>query len=382
MAEIIKTERVWKDVIVGGLIVIGGLVIFGLYVMPDVIDGLRMQFWKSTQADLQSANLKKYYNNGNPAYRTYAEYKYFVDGKSYINNRVFIINNVTRKDGLQYKTGSMLEQYLKKNRPVTIWYNPNNPQEAIINRALNWAEIRSIMIFVILAWLVGGLILFFSLKGEKINISSETRAAPWLRYPKWANGKIKSNSKTRYIALWVFTILWNVPVLAGVVLVSINIYETGKFNGSGVFIMLLAGLALLYWAVKSTREWKRFGTTLLTLEPYPGRVNGVVAGFININLAYRPELEFRQSLSCINRYAVSSGEGESYVETVKWQDTGAAQVEPQANTIKVSFHFKVPDNLPPSGEFSRNYYYWRLAIEASLEGADFNRWYDIPVFKS
>ncbi|MDD5410764.1 MAG: hypothetical protein PHF31_05010 [Methylobacter sp.] len=95
-----------------------------------------------------------------------------------------------------------------------------------------------------------------------------------------------------------------------------------------ILILPCVGLCLLFWAVKTTLERKRFGATPMTMSPFPGFIGGDIGGEILVNFPYQPSGAFDVMLSYINRYKSSSGENRSCSEKVIWQDKGYAEARP------------------------------------------------------
>ena len=98
---------------------------------------------------------------------------------------------------------------------------------------------------------------------------------PWLKNKKWHDNEIRSHSQQTLWILWGFGILWwlllCLPFLAAAD--KIKSAETAI-----LVIVLLAGIALVMAAIKKTIEWRYYGTTPLTLSPFPGSIGGDVGG--------------------------------------------------------------------------------------------------------
>lgn len=62
----------------------------------------------------------------------------------------------------------------------------------------------------------------------------------------------------------------------------------------------LVGIGLLIWAIRTTLEWRRFGQTLLTLDPYPGSIGGHVGGFIEVPIRFLETQIFKLDLLCVH----------------------------------------------------------------------------------
>jgi hypothetical protein len=142
------------------------------------------------------------------------------------------------------------------------------------------------------------------------------------------------------------------------------------------------GLILLYRAIKQTLAWHQFGSTHLSLDPFPGAIGGDVGGNIELSIPYKEGLVCEISLSCISSYVTHStrNRGRSRRKKLIWQDSGYGQVEKSARGMQIYFRFTVPDGLGPTGEKSGDFYYWRLDVNAELPWLDFDRTFFIPVY--
>ncbi len=377
-----KTKRNWVVIFFGLIFFVTGLSFLFFMVSQSLYDGWRVQSWQSTSAVLISAELKRNQSKDSTTYQALARYEYTINGQRYVNDRVAIAKGADNIGDFQEVLGNKLKFYFQSHRPVTVWYNPDNPAESIIDRNIRWGLISFEMIFVIVFGGFGFVALYFGLKAKKPKPSRKMQLTPWLARAEWKNGAIKSNAKTGMFVLWGITVFWNAISFPVAILGIPEILEKEEYIGLVILLFPIIGLGLLYWAIKATLQWKRFGVTLLMMEPYPGSLGGQVGGHVRINMQYDATLAYKVTLSCINSYVSGSGKNRSRKESVKWQDEGYARVKPMMNHLNLEFCFDIPDNLPVSEEASNNYHLWRLTIEAEMEGVDLSRSFEIPVYNT
>ncbi len=154
------------------------------------------------------------------------------------------------------------------------------------------------MIFVIVFGGFGFAMVYFSFKSKKETIHSQAeQMQPWLMRSEWKNGEIKSGAKTGMVAAWGVSIFWNAISFPAAIAALPEIMEKREYKALAVLVFPLIGLGLLYWAVKKTLLWRRFGFTLLTMDPYPGSIAGQVGGHIRVNCAYQPHQIFKVTLA-------------------------------------------------------------------------------------
>lgn len=378
----IKIERSIGLIVFGLIFFAFGFGFFTFSAIPNIYDGWKMQSWSATQATLTAGDLKISYSDNTRTYEAVGNYNYSVNGQVYNNDRISLSDGSDNIGNFQEHLGSILVRRYKSNTPITIWYNPNNPAESIVNRDIRWASVGFKFIFLLIFGGIGLAILVFAIKGKKVNTSAEAKLSPWLARPEWKNGSIKSDAKLGMYGVWGIAIFWNLISYTAAIPATMEAFEKQNYVALVAWLFPLVGLGLLYWAIKKTKEWKRFGITLLTMDPYPGSISGHVGGHVQVNMPYDPKLNYKVTLNCLHSYVSGSGKNRTRKESVKWQDEGYAKVKPAAQNVFLDFCFDVPDNLPISEEVSDSYHLWRLNLESEMEGIDLNRSFEIPVYNT
>jgi hypothetical protein len=376
----LKTERSGCLMLFGlpfFLVAAGFLVIS---VIPNLYDGWRMQSWAPTQARLQTARLIESRSSDSTTYRVEARYEYVVAGKKYISDRVAIGSAGDNVGKFQETLGRELESAYRQQRPVRAWYNPEDPQDVVINREIRWGLVGFKLIFVLVFGGAGIGLLYFGFRGKRTNTAPGVQDKPWLGNPDWQDGTIRSGARTGMLVMWAFAGVWNL-ISAPLLFKAPEIWQEQGMIVLLAFVFPVIGLGLLYWAVKLTMEWRRFGLTPLMLDPFPGSIGGDVAGEITVTMAFDPGQVFAVTLSCIYSYVSGSGKNRSRHESVKWQDSGFANAMLTSSGVKLQFRFEVPAGLQETQQQSgSSYYLWRLNLHAELEGVDLDRDFEIPVY--
>jgi hypothetical protein len=206
---------------------------------------------------------------------------------------------------------------------------------------------------------------------------------PWLQRKQWRENKIASNAKVGMYVIWGFTILWNaisLPIFFTSPSLIKDIQE--KPETALVFLFPMIGIVLVGVSIRAVNNWRKFGSTPLVLDPFPGSISGQVGGTILTRISYEPNLNFIVTLSCLYSYISGSGKNRSRRERVKWQTEGVCFSTPHREGSSISFRFDTPPDLPESEtKDSTSYHLWRVAISCDLPGTDFERSYEIPVYK-
>lgn len=373
-----KRTRSW-------LLVIFGLPFFavGFYFLittaHSLYDVVRMASWPQTQGSLTSASLRSSTSDNTTTYHAAAQYRYWVGGVEYTGSRVAIHGGGDNVGEFQQRLGSQLELMYSNQEPVSVYYNPGDPADAILNRDMRWEMLGFKMIFVIVFGGAGLGLMIFGYRGKRTIVSPETAAKPWLARPEWADNRIRSSARSGMYAIWFFAIIWNAISLPTTFLMP-NVWRSEGALALIILLFPLVGMGMLYWALKLTREWRRFGNTPLIMDPFPGAIGGDVGGEIELQIPYEPALVCKVTLSCLYSHQTGSGDDQTRQERVEWQESGYAQVERTAQGMRLRFRFTVPAGQRPSEEESGDHYFWRLSIKAELPGSDLNRSFTIPVY--
>jgi hypothetical protein len=342
-------------------------------------DATQMASWLQTQGSLISAELSHHRSDDTTTYKANASYRYQVDGIEYSGDRVAIQGGSDNIGDFQKQLGRQLVKLHRNQQPVTVYYDPSDPNRAVLNRDLRWGMIGFNAIFIIVFGGAGLGLIIFGLRGKLVIDTPEAKEKPWLARPEWADNRILSDARSGTYMLWGFTIIWNVLSIPA----AIHMPEVWRKEGALALLILLfplIGMGLLYWTVKQTLEWRRFGYTPLTMDPFPGSIGGDVGGEILIEQPYLSDFVCEVTLSSIYSYSTGSGKNRSRSEEVKWQDSGYAEVKPTTRGMRLGFSFSVPEGLTPSEDETDNFYYWQLNIKAEQPGVDLDRSYTIPVY--
>jgi hypothetical protein len=381
MSSPAKTQRNWLLALFGLPFFCVGAGFLLLSIVPTLHDASRMASWPEAQGALLRAQLISKRSKQSMTYRVEAEYRYNVDGRDYRGSRVAIGSAADNVGDFQQALGKRLEQAYRAGQPVSVWYDPDNPADAVLNRDLRWGLLGFKALFVALFGGIGLALMYFGLRGKKADAAQASGAQPWLQRREWQNGLISSRAKSGLYFIWGFAVFWNLISTP----VAFFVPDIWREKGALALLVLLfpcVGLGLLFWAIKTTLEWRRFGATPLTMDPFPGAIGGDVGGEILVNIPYQPFTAFEVTLSCINSYLSGSSKSRSRSEKLIWQDQGYAEAQRTMHGTRLQFRFEVPDGLPESEAYGNNYHLWRLNLHSDMPGVDLNRGFEIPVYRS
>ncbi len=204
----------------------------------------------------------------------------------------------------------------------------------------------------------------------------------WQSAPEWRDNRIFSQAKSELWLIWFFAVVF----CGSGILLAVFVFpeELRKEN----YLILLAlvfplvGLGMLGSAVRKTLEWRRFRRLELVLDPFPGSLGGDIGGTLDLPLRYRPGFLFKLNLACCRVYLKSTSDGTETREDVIWDRQGLAETKATLDGTRLAFRFAVPGDLAESEAKSDDYKRWSLHIHGALPGADLDRLYIIPVFRT
>jgi hypothetical protein len=323
-------------------LILFGLPFFGIGVWmlwsisSGFTDAWQMQSWQPTVARLIQAGYNSHSGDDSYTYEAYAIYAYTIGGQEFTSDRVSITGGADNIGGYQQDMGRKLSGAFSRGEAITIYVDPDDPREAIIDRDLRWGLIgfKSIFLFVFGGAGLGLIIWAFRAPKQKDTSAPVYRDQPWLVNDEWQRPTVKSNSKKTMYFTWGFAAFWNLVSAPLPFLMFNEVVEKENYAALLGLLFPLVGIWLIVWAIRSTLEWRRFG---------PAR---------------------------------------SRREKAKWQDRQVAHTESGPKGTRLSFRFDVPAGLTESDadQSADAYHLWRLNLKADLPGVDIDRNYEIPVY--
>ena len=214
--------------------------------------------------------------------------------------------------------------------------------------------------------------------------ASESPDKPWLKRAEWAAGRITSGTRKSVIALWIFVIFW--CGISGLISATIVPQELHRGNDGALIVLIfpVVGIAVLAYAVNTTRAWWKFGQSIFEMAAVPAAPGGTLEGEIQVKTKLQPQHGLHLRLSCIRQTTTGSGKNRHTTERILWQDEKWLRPDlPQTdlNATGIPVYFKLPDDTPESTIAPGDGVHWRLEAAAKLRGPDFHAAFVVPVFK-
>ena len=361
--------------------------VFMLYLIgADFVDAYRVSSWVATPATLEAAGYETHRGGDSDTYEVFATYRYEFEFQTYVGHRVGLSSGSDNVGRYHEALGRELRARMNRGEPVTVYVNPADPGEAILDRTIRWGLFGLRAIFVIVFGGVGAGLLFATWRAPRPKDRADPRYtdAPWRLNHDWQTAEIHSGSRASMWGAWIFAGLVSAMSAPTPFLAFQEISEKENYLALVALLFPILSIGFVVWAIRRTLEWRRFGRTPVVLDPFPGSIGGHVGGTIDLPVPYSSTAVFRVMLTSIRSYMSGSGKNRSRREKALWQDELVAHTESTSAGTRVTFRFDVPDGLEESDADpeSDSYHLWRLSLEAKLPGADLDRDFEIPVYRT
>lgn len=369
-------------VLFGGVFLLAGLAVFYFMVLSPVIDATKMQFWQATKGQLISAKVHNYQSRNDDGgyttmYKVLMQYQYKIGGNNYTGKRAKIMNDNASSDSDDaYELLTNIHHEKSLNNDINIWVNPSDNQDSIYDRSLDFRFIIMMTFFSSIFMMVGLGIISYS-RPEKEPIPDNVEPdKPWTSRSQWASPIIYSDAKNSVKHAWFFALF--ACLFFG--LFTIALFDRHPVATIFSILFLIPPVWLILRARRIQKEWLYFNKVPLTLSSYPGMVGGKVKGSLTVPGQNSARGKYSATLSCTKYWTTRSGNKTKSHQSVIYSDNQKLLARPSVSGGNIDFDFAVPAGKPESSVPSNSYHKWTVTIEGGLEGINFDRNYEIPVF--
>jgi hypothetical protein len=356
-------------------------------ILSDLIGWFRMQTWKEVPATIRSAELKISPGSKSSTYSTLAEFEYSYDGRQYKSSRVSRYGGNDNIGSFHQDTYSELSAYRDSKKSFRCYVNPNAPEEAILYRQV---RLPMLCFYGAFAGAFGG-IGYGVLLGLIVSIvDSRRRAALEKLYPAqpWKARADWSRNEARTSAGFKMFISIASAIFVGAISLPVLIFLSGELLKGNYFALIalifpLIAAGLITWAVRSTLQWKRFGSAVLQLTNNPVRPGERLRGVIQTGSNLPQSAAISLELKCERTVRRRSGNKTSISTETEWSHKMMAMSTPGTDgKTCVQVDVEIPEQLPSTGKESENSDIdWVLHAKADIPGIDLNAKFNIPVFR-
>jgi hypothetical protein len=166
-------------------------------VIPSLYEGLQMSDWPEAQATVISSELKSY-SGDSTTYEALGLYHYQVAGQHYAGTRLGISRGADNVGDWHQQMSGKMRSARSSQTAMSIYFNPDNPAVAFVDRAPRWDLLGFKMIFVLVFGGVGVGLFYWAMRDHNKFIDTPAAAdQPWLAHKDWASATIRSDSSSR-----------------------------------------------------------------------------------------------------------------------------------------------------------------------------------------
>ena len=220
---------------------------------------------------------------------------------------------------------------------------------------------------------------------RKAQLHQQHPGKPWMWREDWASARIEDSSRSATIGLWGFAILWSAftfPMAA--LFFGQEGFPPRQTAMWFILVFPLAGVLLLWAAIRQTIARRKFGTSHLQLVTQPGVIGRQFRATLETNLKEAPADGIEVIISNVRRITSRSGKNSSTSEHVLWQEAvtlPASRLSLGMNGVTVPLTFHIPLDAEPCDDSDpRNCVFWKVEVSAQLPGIDYSQSFEIPVF--
>ena len=182
-----------------------------------------------------------------------------------------------------------------------------------------------------------------------------------------------------------FALLWNLIAFGATWAVTTKISRElaqGHYAALIVYVFPAVGILLIVNCVRGWQHERRFGNTVLTLDPDPGAIGGQLGGTVDVPSRLPPSTVFRVNVQCLHSRETRDSKGHKSVrESLVWQDDMNGRMRWEGRGSRVQFLFDIPSDLPEPEPRSSSWHHWRLRIQAEVPGVDLDASFELPMRK-
>jgi len=356
-----KKTKSWLGAAFGMLFVMFGLLAAYSSAGKMIVGYVASSNWIEAPATLHSLKLDRKHGE-TTTYSVKSEYSYSFNGFRYRGNRVSLSTASDNVGKYWQELYSNLRK-LRTDNEVSVWVNPKDPSNAVLDRTLRWKSIVFASMFLFLFGGLGGLFTWASLQGVK---SLEDRL-----HDEEING-ITCNEKN---GGWFFVGFGSIFLVMGLgtsVMILPDAISEGDYAALLVLLFVIVGAGIMYHGFKIYRSYTRFGPTPLSLYPVAPGIGGKLGGSFTLlgdrhDHLLNTETALTATLQCIKKRR----SGDDTIRSVCWQEHAAVYTETTENSVVGKFIFDVPENCIATKEWENDSSIsWSVSVEGHLGDVD------------
>ncbi len=359
-----QIKKSWLGVVFGSLFVIAGLVAGYGIAVNMLIGYVQSGQWVEVSATLHEVNLITK-SGDSTTYTVKGSYSYDYEGVTYQGDRISLSSG-SDNFGTYWKDLARTLQAGKNSNEASVFVNPSNPSESVLDRTLRWQSIVIGAIFLFSFSSAGVCFIWFSLRQ---NNKTKDRAT----YDPGV-GMDSSEKYEHWITLFIGVVTTAICVTLSVSVLP-DALRDGEYGAAFLLLFVVVGLGLIFYAFKRHQAFRRVGPTPLFLDPFAPGVGGELGGHFSITVANITELAntkapLHATLQCTRITRSKSRNNRSSNRTVQWQKVAPVYVKQTADGLNGQFLFEIPSDCAPTEDLSdRESIEWAVVVEGEFTSA-------------
>lgn len=358
----VKSNKNWIGILFGLALIALGLIIAHASSGKILRSYVSSANWVEVPATIHSVRLNRK-SGRQSTYSVSGNYSYSYDGKQYRGDRIGLSSG-SDNIGTYWQDLHRRLQQDKQSNEASVFVNPDNPNQSVVDRTLRWRPILVGAFFFSILFGIGAFILHASLSGKFSRHSQLKRQL---------EGGIASKEKSAHWFLLAFgAVFFFMGILFGSIAIPKEL-ANGNYAVLLILLFVIAGAGVMVSALKQLASYKRIGPTLLFLDPRTPGVGGQLGAHFDISskkLSYNAgsTAELWATIKCRRRTRRGSKNKISY--KTLWEEKMPAHLSQSSSGFKVSFLFDVPDDYEPSGEINnRTSIEWSVKVDGMFDQA-------------
>jgi hypothetical protein len=359
-----------------GLIFIVAGSVPGVIALRDLQSARTMRSWVETPATILHVEMK----HGEDTSAVQARYRYRAPDlsvpergglKDYEGTQVGIHGGSDNVGDWQAETCARLERAWRTESTVPCWYDPADPNQAVLDRNERWELVGFMLIFPLVFGLAGGGVIWFGLRTRRqqrrLAVDPQVRARQQLITADGGAG----------CAMWIMAILWN-AIAWGVTGAMLSERGVPPLAMLLVLVFPLIGLILLALAVQGTVRRIRHGRPQLRLDDGTWSTGVRCRATVLMRTVPQAGDRIEAALAVVERITTGSGDNESTRDNTLWSldiDVDVQAGRNEAGQWSCPIEVPLPSDLPPAGGNVS----WRLTWQIVRPGPDLSATFTLPV---
>ncbi len=238
---------------------------------------------------------------------------------------------------------------------------------------------------------IGGGLIFGSFYGYSLQKKRADREmahpdSPWLWREDWAASRVESTNKAGVRGWWIGAALINMlslPMFLGTIGKAIQTQDPSYLLP---LLFCLAGLLVLFGAIRATLRLKRFGKTYFEMNSLPFVPGGRVAGSIHLQMPAEAAHGIDLKLTCFRKVEVGGGQNRSWEQVPLWEASknipaGGLARGPLDTVVPVEFYLPAEAFQTDHNTLS-DQVFWQLKASADVPGVNYQDEFEVPVFRT